>query len=108
MRGSTQLTREQRYQIHPLVQTGQNHSQMATVVGVHTATISRELRRNRGRRGYRPHQAHRLAQARPWLKTARSFDFDHLATGGDLGARGVESGTNPRPVTARTRAHDPS
>jgi IS30 family transposase len=37
---------------------------MATVVGLHKATISRELRRNRGLRGYRPHQAHRLAQAR--------------------------------------------
>ncbi len=64
MSGYTQLTREQRYQIHALVQTGQNHTQMATVIGVHKATISRELRRNRGLRGYRPHQAHRLAQAR--------------------------------------------
>lgn len=64
MSGYTQLTREQRYQIHALVQTGQNQTQMATVVGVHKATISRELRRNRGLRGYRPHQAHRLAQAR--------------------------------------------
>ncbi|GJL70241.1 MAG: IS30 family transposase [Nitrospirales bacterium] len=64
MSGYTQLTREQRYQIHALVQTGQNQTQMATGVGVHKATISRELRRNRGLRGYRPHQAHRLAQAR--------------------------------------------
>jgi IS30 family transposase len=64
MSGYTQLTREQRYQIHALVKTGQNQTQMATVVGVHKATISRELRRNRGLRGYRPHQAHRLAQAR--------------------------------------------
>ncbi|MEO8328024.1 MAG: IS30 family transposase [Nitrospirota bacterium] len=64
MSGYTQLTREQRYQIHALVKTGQNQTQMATVIGVHKATISRELRRNRGLRGYRPHQAHRLAQAR--------------------------------------------
>ncbi|MCA9458754.1 MAG: IS30 family transposase [Nitrospira sp.] len=64
MSGSTQLTREQQYQIHALVQTGQNQTQMATVGGVHKATINRELRRNRGLRGYRPHQAHRLAQAR--------------------------------------------
>ena len=68
MSGSTQLTREQQYQIHALVQTGQNQTQMATVGGVHKATINRELRRNRGLRGYRPHQAHRLAQARQGLK----------------------------------------
>ncbi len=64
MSGSTQLTREQRYQIHALVKTGQNQTQMATVIGVHKATISRELRRNRGGRGYRPHQAHHIAQSR--------------------------------------------
>ena len=64
MSGYTQLTREQRYQIHALVKTGQNQTQMAMVVGVHKATIRRELRRNRGLCGYRPHQAHRLAQAR--------------------------------------------
>ena len=68
MSGYTQLTREQRYQIHALMKTGQNQPQMATVVGVHKATISRELRRNRGLRGYRPHQAHHLAQARQVTK----------------------------------------
>ncbi len=64
MSGYTQLTREQRYQIQALMKTGQNQTQMATVLDVHKATISRELRRNRGLRGYRPHQAHQLAQAR--------------------------------------------
>ena len=39
MSGYSQLTREQRYQIHALVKTGQNQTQMATVVGVHKATI---------------------------------------------------------------------
>ncbi len=64
MSGYTQLTREQRYQIQALMKTGQNQTQMATVLDVHKATISRELRRNRGLRGYRPHQAQQLAQAR--------------------------------------------
>jgi IS30 family transposase len=48
MSGSTQLTREQRYQIHALLKTGHNQIQIATVVGVHKATISRKLRRNLG------------------------------------------------------------
>lgn len=68
MSGYTQLTREQRYQIHALLHTEQNQIQIAIVVGVHKATISRELRRNRVLRGYRPHQAHHLAQARQTTK----------------------------------------
>jgi len=61
MKGYTQLTREQRYQMYTLLQTEQNQSQMAQVVGVHKSTISLELRRNRGHRGYRPRQAHNRA-----------------------------------------------
>ena len=68
MRGYTQLTRDQRYQIQALLNTAQNQTQIAAVIGVHPATISRELRRNRGCRGYRPHQAHGLAQARQVAK----------------------------------------
>ncbi len=64
MKGYTQLTREQRYQIYALVKTGQTQTTMAMVVGVHKATISRELWRNRGHRGYRPRQAHCRAQRR--------------------------------------------
>ena len=57
----TQLTREQRYQIYALMKAGQNQSQIAVVVGCHKSTISRELRRNCGQKGYRPHQADELA-----------------------------------------------
>lgn len=64
MRGYMQLTREQRSQIQALLNTKPPQAQIAAVLGVHSATISRELRRNRGGRGYRPHQAHGLAQAR--------------------------------------------
>jgi IS30 family transposase len=57
----TQLTREQRYQIYALMKAGHNRSQIAMVVGCHKSTISRELRRNRGQKGYRPYQADELA-----------------------------------------------
>jgi transposase, IS30 family len=56
-----QLTREQRYGIYSLLKTGHNQSLIATVIGVHKSTISRELKRNCGRRGYRYKQAHVLA-----------------------------------------------
>lgn len=60
----TQLTQEQRYHIWALKKAGFNQTQMAQEIGVHKSTISRELRRNRGRRGYRPKQAHSLALGR--------------------------------------------
>jgi IS30 family transposase len=56
-----QLAREQRYQIYALKKAGQNQTQIAQVVGCHKSTISRELRRNRGLKGYRPHQADEMA-----------------------------------------------
>jgi len=59
-----QLAREQRYQIYALMKAGQNQSEIALVVGCHKSTISRELRRNRGQKGYRPHQADELAYDR--------------------------------------------
>jgi IS30 family transposase len=73
MSGYTQLTREQRYQIQALMKTGQNQAQIAAGLGVHKTTMSRELRRNRGRRGCRPHQAHCLAQARQGCKRRARF-----------------------------------
>jgi IS30 family transposase len=56
----TQLTREQRYQIKALMKEGHNQTQIAANVGCHKSTISRELRRNRGLKGYRPYQADEL------------------------------------------------
>jgi len=38
--------------------------EIAEVMGVHKSSISRELKRNRGQRGYRPQQAQELAAAR--------------------------------------------
>jgi transposase, IS30 family len=59
-----QLTQEQRYQIYALKQAEQQSKRIAEIVGVHASTISRELKRNLGKKGYRPKQAHQKAQAR--------------------------------------------
>ena len=61
MRTYTQLTQEQRYQIYALMKAGQNQSEVSRLVNVHKSTISRELRRNRGMKGYRPKQAHQFS-----------------------------------------------
>jgi transposase, IS30 family len=68
----TQLTREQRYQIKVLLKTGHNQSEIAQAIGVDKSTISREIVRNRGQRGYRPGQADELAKAR-CLKKAKRY-----------------------------------
>jgi transposase, IS30 family len=60
----TQLTREQRYQIYALKKADHNRTEIASILGVHKSTVSRELSRNSGRRGYRPKQAHELATER--------------------------------------------
>ncbi len=63
-----QLTQEQRYQIYALQKAQFNQTEIATELGVHKATVSREVRRNRGGRGYRPKQAQELAVARLGLR----------------------------------------
>ena len=60
----TQLTQEQRYQIYALKKMGHNQTKIAECLGVHKSTINRELKRNRGKRGYRPKQAQQKAEAR--------------------------------------------
>jgi len=64
MRDDTQLTQEERYQIEALLKVGHPQSEIAVVLKRHKSTISREVRRNRGLRGYRPQQAQHLALAR--------------------------------------------
>jgi len=64
MRSYLQLTREQRYQIYALKKIGHNQTEIADTLGVHKSTISRELKRNTGGRGYRPKQAQRMSQER--------------------------------------------
>jgi IS30 family transposase len=76
MKHYRQLTIEQRYHISGLKKTGMPQSQIADELGVHKSTISRELRRNKGRRGWQPKQAQsfrderRLAccNAKQWTK----------------------------------------
>ena len=64
MRNYTQLTCEQRYQISGLRTAGWNQAQIAVEVGGDKSTISRELSRNKGQRGWRPKQAQSLRDER--------------------------------------------
>jgi IS30 family transposase len=75
-----QLTSEQRYQISGLKKAGLKQSQIADEVGVHKSTISRELCRNKGLRGWRPKQAQTLRDdRRQKCLNARRFTLDDWA-----------------------------
>ena len=58
------LSQEERYQIYILMSAGNSQQQIAELLGRHKSTISRELARNTGGRGYRPRQACLLAEER--------------------------------------------
>ena len=74
MKHYRQLTLEKRYGIYSLLKTGHNQSKIAEVVGVHKSTINRELKRNRGGRGYRPKQANAFAEDRHRAKVCFRID----------------------------------
>ena len=64
MRTYHPLTEYQRYQMYALKKAGHIHQHIARLLGVSPSTISREIWRNRGLRGYRPPQAHQHALKR--------------------------------------------
>jgi len=64
MRSYTQLTRYHRYHIRIFLKVGYSLSIIAKRLKVHKSTISREIRRNQGQKGYRPKQAHERAMSR--------------------------------------------
>ncbi|MGB6423613.1 MAG: IS30 family transposase [Anaerolineales bacterium] len=64
MNSYKQLASVQRYQISFMLKMGISQTEIANEISVHRSTISRELRRNRGKRGYRPKQAHQMALSR--------------------------------------------
>lgn len=69
----THLTREERYQIYALKKAGHKQNEIAKVLKRSESTISRELTRNCGRRGYRPKQAHSKSVERQAIN-ARTID----------------------------------
>ncbi len=81
MREYKQLTEEDRIEIYAMKQAGKEQNMIAAKLGVHPSTISRELARNTGLRGYRPKQAqqktlHRRFTARKAVKmTPDTIDY---------------------------------
>ena len=62
--GYKHLAVDERYQIHAMFKAGFSKAEIAKELNRHPSTIGREMTRNTGLRGYRPKQAHRLAEER--------------------------------------------
>ena len=61
-KGYHHVTRDIRSQIYVYKASGWSMQRMAKKLGVHVSTISREIRRNKGKQGYRIEQADRKAR----------------------------------------------
>jgi transposase, IS30 family len=64
MRKYRRITAEDRCQIYALNKRGSSQQVIAELLGISQSAVSRELRRNRGKRGYRFKQAQAKAEAR--------------------------------------------
>ena len=64
----TRLTEDERYQIYEGVTEKRSHREIATQINKHHSTVSNEVKRNKGLRGYRPKQAQEKAEWRDRTK----------------------------------------
>lgn len=64
MRAYRRLTEDDRIEIYAALKAGDSLTAIARSIGCHKSTISREVRRNRGQRGYQARQAHQLSLSR--------------------------------------------
>jgi IS30 family transposase len=72
------LTREERYQIHALRRQNTRLAVIALELNRSRSTITRELKRNAGTKGYKPARAHERARTRQSTRrNARQFDAQH-------------------------------
>ncbi len=62
------LTQEQRYEIYYKRKNGDSLRSIGASIGVSATAVSRELQRNTGKRGNRPHQAEQLYQERKYQR----------------------------------------
>ena len=70
------LSQTERYQIYALMKAGHNSKTIAQILDRHQSTISREVLRNSGLRGYRPKQAETLCQQRAQA-SRNALQIDH-------------------------------
>ena len=74
--GYAHLAREERYYICQAVKSGTSLRAIAKAIGRSVSTVSRELARNTGARGYRYRQAHKRSQKRQTSKGKKRIGLE--------------------------------
>jgi len=88
MRTYRRVTAEDRFRLKTYLDAGLNQSEIAVKLGFDKSTISRELRRNTGGRGYRHKQAQRFSEeGQSWRSAPRKLDAELVKTVNRLLAR---------------------
>jgi IS30 family transposase len=95
----TRITKEERTLIYRWIQEGEPQSEIARRLSRNSGSISREIGRNTGLRGYRPKQAHEKAQAQAKRVGPRRFT-EEVRT--DAEAR-LKEGWTPAIIGGRAR-----
>jgi len=98
MKHYTHLTEHQRYQLSSLLKAKTSHSEIARIIGCNKSTISREIKRNTGQRGYRPLQAQKRYRSRKARNSLRVTPF-----GWAYIERLLEDKLSPEQITGRLR-----
>lgn len=93
------VTEEERNHIYRWGQEGYGPSEIGRRLGRATSSISREIKRNKGKRGYRPKQANEKAMARAKRPGPRRFT-DEMKS--DVETR-LEDGWTPEIISERAR-----
>ena len=93
------VTAEERTFIHRWIQEGRKQSEIARRLGKTPGSISREIKRNTGLRGYRPKQAHENAQAQAKRPGPRRFTQQVRVDA----ERQLKGGRTPEMICGRAR-----
>lgn len=91
------LSQVERYQIYALMKAGNNFQTIAQILGRHKSTISREVLRNSGLKGYRPRQADLISQERA-CSSHNAFQIDQATR--DLVAERLMLQGSPEQIAA--------
>lgn len=104
-KGYHHLTYEARCQIYVLKQRGDSPAQIARQLKVDRSTVSREIQRNTGRKGYRYKQADMSAQQRRTLASARHRKMQGTAI--NLVEEKLALQWSPEQISGWLRLHQP-
>ena len=97
----TRLTEEERYQIYEGITEQRSHREIAHLINKHHSAVSREVKRNRGLRGYRPKQAQSKALDRHQSKAKYRKLTREVAL---LIAENIQRDWSPEQIQGRLRS----